>query len=202
MCKVINSKFIDKKQFIKEPLWHIVRRDFLTTCPHCAQNIYVFTDAISESIKWNELSGHHIPIGGLRKPFPHEKRMSGCLLNCYRNDEHMFAREKQSPFGFVNFCNREDAEKFLKEVVIPRSLPFDPSVFKYEEARKMQEETIERLAKENYFIIPVYPADNVEYCIGARLYVEDYNRKKFPNPVELIILSDIFVTIEVEKYIK
>ena len=193
------SKFIDKSSLGSTPVWHIIHREFVTTCPHCAQNIYAFTDAVRENIKWNELSGHHIPIGGLRKPFPHEMRLSAALLRCYKMDEHMFYTEKYDPWGFVNFYNREDAVKFLKEYIIPKRLPFDPTVFHDEESKKYREQLIDRLADEEYFVIPVYPTDNVEYCVDAT-FSTGYNSGALE--CRVIILSDVFVTIEVEQYIK
>lgn len=199
MIRFTKSKFIDKSSLGTIPMWHIVHREFVTTCPHCAQPIYAFTDAITDAIKWNEMAGHHIPIGGLRKPFPQERRIAGIIVNCYRNDAHLFYKEKIHPYGFVNFYTKEDAIDFLKTVIIPERLTFNPTIFYDEESRKEREKTIERLANEEYFIIPVYPADNIEYCIDAKF---DINYHTSIPEYQVIILSDVYITIEVEKYIK
>lgn len=199
MINIAKSKFIDKDTLGTSPVWHIVHREFLAVCPHCAQNIYNFVDAISTDIKWNELLGHHIPIGGLRKSFPHDKRMKANLLRCYKNDDYMFHREKCSPYGYINFYSIEDAVTFLKTIIIPDTLPFDPSIYKSEESKAKREELIEQIAKDEYFIIPVYPADNSEYCIDGKIKVESY--RKLPD-ISVAVLPDIYVTIEVEQFIK
>lgn len=199
MIRFTKSKFIDKSSLGTIPMWHIIHREFVTTCPHCAQPIYTFTDAITDAIKWNEMTGHHIPIGGLRKPFPQERRIAGILLDCYKKDEYMFYHEKQNACGFVNFYTKEDAVNFLKTIIIPERLVFDPSVFYSEESKKEREQLIEQLMNEEYFIIPVYPADNIEYCVDAKFCAEYHT--SIPE-YRVLILSDVYVTIEVEQYTK
>ena len=193
---LFKCKMKDPSDFQDKVLYHIVQKQFVCVCPHCKQKIFAYIDPLDMKIKWNDIVGDQMPIGGLIKPYPQNLRPSNKLINLYKKDEYMFYREKVTPDGFVNFTTEEMANSYIRKILVPNRFPFNPAVYTDKEETLKREEEIERLAKEEYVVIPVWVPKNLEYMFtgdtSKNLYRTDPN-------YEVVVTSDLFITLQATK---